>query len=348
MNGQSVLLRTYNGVGEFALMSGTVAGSVLLEVTDDRLDNNVGNGITDPIYTLAVVSIVDSIPVDEPDVADLEITTTELDDGVVGQFYAQILEATGGTPPYTWAVTFGDPPPGLDLDASGVIHGTPTTAGTYNLVIAVTDSASRTTQVQLSIVITEMGDETPALSITTTSLPDGIEGEFYVHDLAATGGIPPYTWEILGGLPASLELPDPATGRISGTPDPGTARPNDPYLVGVQVTDSAGTVVAKMLNLTIDLPVLKVVDEDVPVACQNQFYVYQLIAEGGTPPYVWTDLDASFTQTGGLSLSADGLISGTPTAATSTDPYLLAVQVEDAVGDTAVTMLPLTISSCMP
>ena len=56
--------------------------------------------------------------------------------------------ATGGLPPYTWALASGTSlPPGLNLTASGVITGTPTTPGTYNIAIVLSDSASPVKQV---------------------------------------------------------------------------------------------------------------------------------------------------------------------------------------------------------
>ena len=53
------------------------------------------------------------------------------------------LSATGGTAPYTWAAT--GLPPGLTLDtATGLVTGTPTTAGTYQATLTVRDSAGAT------------------------------------------------------------------------------------------------------------------------------------------------------------------------------------------------------------
>jgi predicted extracellular nuclease/2',3'-cyclic-nucleotide 2'-phosphodiesterase (5'-nucleotidase family) len=52
------------------------------------------------------------------------------------------LTATGGTPPYTWAKV--GMPPGITLDPDGTVAGTPTTAGNYDPVVEVTDSAAPT------------------------------------------------------------------------------------------------------------------------------------------------------------------------------------------------------------
>ncbi len=55
------------------------------------------------------------------------------------------------------------------------------------------------------------------LSITTTSLADGVMGAAYSQTLTATGGDGTYTWSIsAGSLPAGLSLS--AAGVISGTP----------------------------------------------------------------------------------------------------------------------------------
>ena len=40
--------------------------------------------------------------------------------------YEQVLLATGGQTPYTWTLTGGTLPPGLSLQANGIISGTPT------------------------------------------------------------------------------------------------------------------------------------------------------------------------------------------------------------------------------
>src|SRR5205085_7299734 len=66
--------------------------------------------------------------------------STPLPSGTVNQAYSATLAATGGTPPYSWAIASGALPPGLSLNANGAISGTPTTAGDFDFTARVTDS----------------------------------------------------------------------------------------------------------------------------------------------------------------------------------------------------------------
>jgi hypothetical protein len=55
------------------------------------------------------------------------------------------------------------------------------------------------------------------LAVTTAGLPDGTAGQAYKQDLAASGGVSPYTWSVTAGsLPDGLSLSP--SGEISGTP----------------------------------------------------------------------------------------------------------------------------------
>ena len=54
---------------------------------------------------------------------------------------------TGGTAPFTFEVTAGSLPPGVSLDgATGIISGTPTTQGTFNYTVTVTDAEGTTAE----------------------------------------------------------------------------------------------------------------------------------------------------------------------------------------------------------
>jgi hypothetical protein len=74
------------------------------------------------------------------------ITTSSLAGGTTGTAYSQTLSATG-TAPVTWDITAGSLPGGLSLNAStGVISGTPATAGTSSFTVRATNSAGSNSQ----------------------------------------------------------------------------------------------------------------------------------------------------------------------------------------------------------
>ncbi len=151
-------------------------------------------------------------------VTPLAITTTSLPDGQVTAAYSVTLAATGGTTPYTWALTAGTLPAGLSLNAaSGVISGTPTAAASATpLTFTVTDMGSPQQSASVNLALTIAGVQT--LVISTTSLPNGQVAAAYSATLAAAGGIAPYTWSLTSGtLPGGLSLAS-STGVISGTP----------------------------------------------------------------------------------------------------------------------------------
>ena len=166
----------------------------------------------------------------------LQIATTSLAAGQVGQAYNQSVSATGGTTPYTWSVSAATLPGGLTINAStGAISGTPAAAGTYNFTVQVADAGTppQTDTQALSITI-----NASALQITTTSLPDITSGTPYSKQLQASGGTPPYSWSEISrspypGFAEGIGLD--ANGLFSGDTyvDPGDGA------IQVRVTDSA-------------------------------------------------------------------------------------------------------------
>ncbi len=262
----------------------------------------------------------------------VSITTTTLPNGTVAIFYDVQLAATGGKTPYTWNLTStsGPLPPGLSLSSSsGVISGTPTTTGSYPIEVQVTDSESTPATAIADFTITI--DPTPLLQVTTSSLLVGTQGIVYTTTLAATGGVPPYSWSLTAGpLPAGLTLSGP--GVISGTPNGSSGS----FPITVQVTDTLGnTASSSGLTLTINSGRLVITTVSLPAGTVSVPYSAALGAAGGTPPYFWTALAALPS---GLTLnSSTGLISGTPTAS-GFSPFQ--VKVQDSASPPAVSVSP--------
>lgn len=159
-------------------------------------------------------------------------TTSPLTGADVGIPYSVLLQASGGTPPYTWDNSSGTPPTGLSLSAAGVISGSPSTPATTSATYRVTDNVSATATASLSVTVSVQ----PTFS--TTSLAAGTVGAAYTGTLTASGGTSPYSWGVGSGtLPDGLTL-DPLLGVISGTP----TTPGSPALK-FTMTDAAGATV---------------------------------------------------------------------------------------------------------
>ena len=87
----------------------------------------------------------------------LGVVTTSLPSGGTGVAYSASLGAVGGTAPYAWSVTAGALPAGLTLaPATGIISGTPTTAGLSSFTVSVVDGtgAAATAALSISVVLT--------------------------------------------------------------------------------------------------------------------------------------------------------------------------------------------------
>jgi hypothetical protein len=81
------------------------------------------------------------------------ITTTTLPNGSVITPYSQQLQVTGGSGNLTWTIIAGSLPLGLDMDAAGLISGTPIVAGPSTFTVQVTDTLQQSDTQELSITI---------------------------------------------------------------------------------------------------------------------------------------------------------------------------------------------------
>ncbi len=275
----------------------------------------------------------------------LVITTTSLPEGVVGGNYAATLAATGGKPPYRWAVLGGALPPGLRLDSdAGTISGTPTVLGDFSFIIQLSDSNDTSASRPLSITIRPGG-----VTITTTSpLPEGTTGVLYSRTLTAVGGATPYTWSIAAGaLPGSLTLA-PASGVISGIP---TAAGT--FSFTARVTDATGASPTRAFTLTILRgPLAIITASPLPQGSVGTPYSQRFDAAGGSPPYTW-GTGAGGLLPSGMTLNVNtGVMSGTPVDAATFNFTIRVIDATQAVADKPFTLViaaaPPVITSPSP
>ena len=147
----------------------------------------------------------------------ITVNPATLPNAIAGTPYSQLITASGGTGPYTYAVSSGAIPPGLTLNpVTGALNGTPTTFGTYNFTITGTDANACPGSRAYVIIVAAPG--CPAISILPIALPSAQIGSPWSQIVTASGGAAPYTYVVTSGsLPGGLSL-NSASGVIAGTP----------------------------------------------------------------------------------------------------------------------------------
>jgi hypothetical protein len=252
--------------------------------------------------------------------ATVQVTTATLPDATVGAAYSQLLAATGGTGPYTWTL-LGGGPAGLTVSAGGVLGGVPTQAGSFQVQVQARDvnGATGTRAIPLTVV--------GALTITTQAVAEGSVGTVYSQVLAASGGLPPYTWSAQGTVPG---LAVSSGGVLSGTPTQAGTFP-----LTLEVRDSRGTLATRQVLVTVRGG-LQITTTTLPVGTPGAQYAATLTAVGGTQPYVWSGSGLP----SGLTLSSGGVISG---VAQASGTFPVAVTVRDQANGTASATLQLVI-----
>ena len=173
----------------------------------------------------------------------------------------------------------------------------------------------------------------PPFVLAASRLLDAEIGVPYTSPSLITGGIEPYSIDVIAGaLPPGL-IYDPVNNTIFGTPSSFGLKS-----FRLRITDQAGTSKTATFSVRI-LRAVGITTKTLPAGFNGRSYRARLVALGGKAPFSWSLLSGNMPQ--GLSLSSGtGVISGIPTVSGTFD---LSFQVTDPMGGIANTTLKLNI-----
>lgn len=239
------------------------------------------------------------------------ITPASLPNAQAASPYSQTLTASGGTGPYSYAVTAGALPSGVTLSIGGLLSGTPTVSGTFNFTVTATDSSGAPGPFAGNQAYT-LNVTVPAIVLPAKVLAGGTVAAAYSDSLTgASGGAGPYSYAVTAGaLPAGLTL-NTTTAAITGTPTAGgtfnfTVTASDSSSAPGPFTGNQG------YSITIASPTIALPAKALASGNVGQSYSDSLTAaSGGTAPYSYAVTAGALPN--GLTLNpASGAITGTP------------------------------------
>ncbi len=220
-------------------------------------------------------------------------------------------------------------PAGLTVNAaSGLISGTPTGVGTSSVMLSATNVGGTGSA---SLMLTATADPPAAPVISSGGTASATVGTAFSYQITATNSPTSFG---ASGLPAGLTI-NTTSGLISGTPTTaGTAT------VTLSATNSGGTGSAPLTLTVTAVSAPPVITSSLTAsATKGSAFSYQITATNSPTSFGATGLPAGLTIN-----TTSGLISGTPTAAGSSNLTLSATN----SGGTGNASLVLTVSAPLP
>lgn len=233
--------------------------------------------------------------------------------------YDETITAIGGLWDFAFAIVSGALPSGLELHENGTLAGAPTETGDFSFTVEARNERghSRTKSYTLTV------EAAPEIAVGPASLPGGTAGTPYEEvTFTAEGGKAPYSFAMTAGaLPEGLSLD--ASGELYGTPTEAGS-----FTFTVTAIDANDFTGEREYTLTVDAPEIVVTVPSLPDGRVNMEYEpVRLSASGGSEPYAFNLASGDLPD--GMTLAADGTLSGTPAEG---GEFAFAVRATDAYG----------------
>jgi beta-lactamase superfamily II metal-dependent hydrolase/DNA/RNA endonuclease YhcR with UshA esterase domain len=275
------------------LLSGTtmMTGSFTFTVTATDANMCMGS----QAYTLMVAASCGT----------LTLSPATISNPIVGIFYS-VPFTTSPTGQYTYSITSGTLPTGLNFSTQGGITGVPSTTGMFTFTVMATATNGCSTTRTYSVNVT---NPCPTFTFSPASLPVAAIRSSFNQQLAIspTGT---YSFAITAGaLPTGMTLS--STGLISGM-----VNTTGNFNFTVTATNTATNCKAtKTYTLTVACPQISLTPSTFPTAFFNVAYSQKMVASGGFAPYTFRVSAGRLPN--GMTLATDGTLRGTPTSTTN-------------------------------
>jgi len=264
--------------------------------------------------------------------------TRSLPNGVAKQPYSATVTTAGATG--SVVMTVSGNPYGTQMN-NGVLEGSTVYAGTYNITVRATDSASPPSVISKTFSMDFLG-------LSYGFMYNGRLGDAYHYDLTALGGTDPIRWSLLdGNLPPGLSFQNaiPGSGlRVNGISGVPTEVGTYPFTVRLVDSSNPPRTYDGVFSLRVDPPFLGISTTQLKRGEIGIPYSATLQGTGGLPPYVWSTTFGTQLPAG-LTLSASGQITGTPTTEQRTD---VSFQLRDSLNSTFTKTFTMLVTKPLP
>ena len=282
------------------LLEGTPTESGPFSITLMATDSNGCTG--NQVVKLSVCPVITISP-----------GTLTIPNGTVRQPYSKQFTQIGGVEPITWSET-GDLPNGITFTSDGLLAGTPLDSNDFPITVTATDANGCTGATSLSWTV-----DCETIVVSPQTVPSATVNSNYSQQFTKSDSVGPQVlWTLTGGtLPTGITLT--AAGLLSGKPTVTGSFP-----IQVTITDSIGCSGAAWVTLVVGCQAITVTPTTLLSGSLNIAYSQQFTQVGAVGATTWSETGALPT---GITLTASGLLAGTPT---DSGDFPITVTVKDA------------------